>query len=104
MKTFKSICIGCGQEIEFEYYAMGEIVGEKGYEITHIDDVGWWGFECPECGRCVDCDLVELIVEGDLEGFGTCVETASEVRNLIKAVMKWNPALIAEIRNELEGE
>lgn len=99
MKTFKSICIGCGREIEFEHYEMGDIVG-SGYEITHIDDVGWWCFECPNCDRDVDCDLVGMIVEGDLEGFSCCAETASEVRNLIKAVMTRSPALIAEIRSE----
>jgi len=29
MKTFKSICIGCGQGIELEYYEMGDIVDDN---------------------------------------------------------------------------
>ena len=103
MKTFKSICIGCGQEIEFEYYALGDIVEEEDdYEIMERDEVGWWNFECPHCDWGTDYDLIEMIVEGNLEGFSCCVEKASEVRNLIKAVMKRNPALIAEIERELE--
>ena len=101
MKTFKSICIGCGKEVEFEYCKLGDITNTD-YEITDESEVGWWDFECSECGWCVDYNLVELIVQGDLEGFSCCAETASEVRNLIKAVMMRHPALIAEIRNELE--
>lgn len=104
MKTFKSICIGCGQEIEFKYYALGDIVEKDNYEVMDEDEVGWWNSECPECGWCVDCDLVEMIVGGDLEGFSCCAETASEVKNLIKAVMMRHPDLIAEIRTELDVE
>ena len=101
MKTFKSICIGCGQEVEFKHYDLGDIT-DNNYEITDPSDVGWWHFECPKCDWGTDYDLVEMIVNGELEGFSCCAETASEVRNLIKAVMKRHPDLIAEIKNELE--
>ena len=104
MKTFKSICIGCGKEVEFKYYELGDIVEEDDYEVTTEDEVGWWDFGCPECDWHTDYDLIEMIVEGDLKGFSSCAETASEVRNLVKAVMMRHPALIAEIRSELEGE
>ena len=101
MKTFKSICIGCGKEVEFEYFELGDII-DTDYEITEEAEVGWCDFVCPECDWCVDYNLIEMVVNGDLEGFSCCAETASEVRNLIKAVMKRCPAVIAEIRSELD--
>ena len=55
MKTFKSICIGCGKEVEFEYCKLGDITNTD-YEITDESEVGWWDFECSECGWCVDYD------------------------------------------------
>jgi len=69
-----------------------------------VAEVGWWDFECPGCGWYTGCDLVELIVEGDLEGFCAGTETSEQVKNLIRAVMKRCPAVIAEIRSELDAE
>jgi len=107
MKTFESICIGCGEKIEFEYYEFGDIVEEDsvdGYEITDEVETGWWDYKCPHCGWYTSCDSVEEIVGDDLGGFCTCLDTGAQVRNLIRAVLKRHPILIAEIQTELEHE
>lgn len=100
MKTHKTICIGCGKEIEFGYFEVGDASPFLGSKApVDEDEAGWWDHEC-SCGWYTDFSVVELRVSGDLEGFVCCLETPLEVRNFAKALLKEHPELFEKESND----
>jgi len=93
MKTYKSICIGCGKEVEFKRYDIGDIAEDIDYEIMEQDEVGWWDHECSSCDWYTSYNMIELRIAGDLEGYCCELETANEVRNFAKLLLKERPEL-----------
>ena len=103
MNTYKTICIGCGKEIEFKHYDIGDIAKDIDYEITDSFEAGWWDHGC-SCGRVTDFRDIELRVKGDLEGFCCCLESGVEVENFAKLLFREHPNLFKQKGRKCQQE
>jgi len=107
MRIVKKKCMSCNSGVTLLCIEkIGEEIppafanGRKGVKAED-EDVGWWDAECPNCTMYYPIETVEKWVQRDIEAFKVNIESADDLKQFLRAIVRDCPEAREIIKSEL---